>query len=257
MRPLLPLLLASAHAATDMMWLRNASGVATATFSATAGSYGSEPKLAAIKKNTSAWVEWRGKKKAVLALVETKEGEEGAALTAPIPATPPYLTKLFAYGYNKTTKQALLYGATAPAVTRPHDWFTLDETELPDGLNFLEITLRDPFMIGALPGEGVLGPPFPMSASPADQCPAGLAWHDGDACVIAVVRLNGTHLSAPHTITTYVSVDGAAAKVYSTAHTQGGVTVLKSYRHLLTDTFNRPHTAPAVCVHSAALSMLL
>ena len=222
---MLSLLLASASS-TEMLWLRNVSGVATATFSAVAGASGSETKLMAIKNAPFFYsaVEWKHTKTPLSMILNTK-GEEGVALTAPIPVKPPFLTKLIAIEFNATTEQALVYGANAPAVTRPYDWATLDETEM--GLGSLEITIRDPFMIGALPGEGVLGPPFPTSASPADQCPAGLAWHEGEACVVAVVRLNGTHLSKPHTITTYVSVDGAAAKNYSTAKTQGGVTVMK------------------------------
>ena len=85
---------------------------------------------------------------------------------------------------------------------------------------------------------GVLLPPFPLEASPANQCPLGAAWSEGDACVrhtrlkpqtsrpqvrpathtceprlgqvVAVVKFNGTLLTTPHNITTYVSTDGEA-----------------------------------------------
>ena len=85
---------------------------------------------------------------------------------------------------------------------------------------------------------GVLLPPFPLEASPANQCPLGAAWSEGDACVrrtrlkpqtsrpqvrpathtceprlgqvVAVVKFNGTLLTTSHNITTYVSVDGEA-----------------------------------------------
>ena len=110
-------------------------------------------------------VEWKHTKTPLSMILNTK-GEEGVALTAPIPVKPPFLTKLIAIEFNATTEQALVYGANAPAVTRPYDWATLDETEM--GLGSLEITIRDPFMIGALPGRGR---PWPHRFLPAPLRP--------------------------------------------------------------------------------------
>lgn len=125
----------------------------------------------------------------------------------------------------------LIYTASASEPTRPSDWIIED---IERGLSRhsepfarLEISLRDPFMSGALPGEGVLAPPLPASNTGADQCPPGVAWHDGDACVVAVVRFNGTILSEPVNITTYASVDGQAGTALRTTQTSGGVTILR------------------------------
>jgi len=113
--------------------------------------------------------------------------------------------------------------ASASAVQRPHDWFGVQKASNNTGL---EITLRDPFMVGAMPGEGVLGPPFPLETSPGNQCPLGQAWQDGDACVIAVVKLNGTLLGSNHTIHTYVANKGGAAQKVGEVEARGGVTVV-------------------------------
>lgn len=48
-----------------------------------------------------------------------------------------------------------------------------------------------PADVTAFDHPGVLLPPFPEAASPANQCPLGAAWSEGDACVRHRARTPG------------------------------------------------------------------
>ena len=187
------------------------------TFAEGAGSAEPLPLLQMVANKTSVITIEHGAHPVKLNLSATILGEEGAALEAPIHAEPPYMMRLTTnYGTFGPNKMQLVYTATAPSVTRPYDWQSIDAQagshcghsphpgtpHQGEGCG-LEITLRDPYMIGSSPGEGVLLPPFPEAASPANQCPLGAAWSEGDACVVGVVKFNGTLLTTPHNITTY------------------------------------------------------
>lgn len=225
------LLLASTLASPRLVWLKNSSGVAEVSFSSTPGAHAPASALVPLINSTALFVERSDGQKSLLLLtlksVSTPLGQADM-LTAPIPFVAPFLLKSTTIGHTVPGMPSALrlYYAFNSAVTRPHDWMALDAAEKDDGVGGLSITLRDPFMIGGIPGEGVLSPPFPAAASPADECPPGVSWHEGDACLIAVVRFNGTVLTDAHNITTYVS-DGGAGAVYRTLLTQGGVTVVR------------------------------
>ena len=232
LRPLLTALLfglADGH----FMWMRHARNrsngrTCIVTFAEGAGSAEPLQLLEMVANKTSVLTIEHGAHPVKLNLSFTILGEEGAALEAPIQATPPFMMRLTT-NYGAFGGMQLVYTATAPSVTRPYDWQSIDaQAGSHSGPHRgLEITLRDPYMIGSSPGEGVLLPPFPEVASPANQCPLGAAWSDGDACVVAVVKFNGTLLTAPHNITTYVSTDGEAGTQLHVAHTSGGLTVLR------------------------------
>ena len=243
---------ASAH----FMWMRHGPCTAPAkgtcaivTFAEAAGSAGPENLLDVVANKTSVWLE-DGGKRTPLKMAKEPDGEEGAQLTAPITTSPPYNLKLFT-DFGPFSEQRpppanapeLIYYGAAASVTRPSDWYGLDRAErkLHDDVSpaGLEISLRDPYMTGGLAGEGVLPltgnkwdghMPLPTSPSPADQCGPGKAWEDGFACVVAVVTFNGTLLATPHNITTYVSIDGAAAEPLHFSPNklaEGGVTILR------------------------------
>ena len=215
------------------MWMRHARNrshsTCIVTFAEGAGSAEPLPLLEIVANKTSVLTIEQGGHPVKLNLSLTTLGEEGAALEALIQAAPPFMMRLIT-NYGDFGGMQLVYTATAPVVTRPYDWQSLDAQSGshagPHGRG-LEITLRDPYMIGGSPGEGVLLPPFPEVASPANQCPMGAAWSEGDACMVAVVKPNGSLLTAPHNITTYVSTDGEAGTLLHVAQASGGVTVLR------------------------------
>ena len=231
---------ASAH----FMWMWNASGTCSVTFNEQAGVASPVTGPAGIDlvaDKTQVWVQGTaaGAKKQYIELGIEPLGEEGVMLAAAIPAVPPFAmelrTEFGIYGGGGSGGggggggghggKLLIYYSSAPSVQRPSDWFAVqDASPSTDGL---QITIRDANMLGGTAGEGVLGPPFPAEPSPADQCPPGIAWHEGEACVVAVVRFNGTLLTAPHNITTYVSENGNPAQTIRVAQTRGGVTVLR------------------------------
>ena len=219
-----------------LVWLRNASGIAEVTYTDFPATYGPKILLAPLVNSTIVAEEHEDGTKAFLSLSMQAIGETANAfLAAPIGTAPPYLIKLTTvYGLlpPPATSTLRVFYAFTTSVKRPHDWMALDAAEANDGLGGLSITLRDPFMIGALAGEGVLTPPFPAEPSPADECPSGVAWHEGDACLVAVVRFNGTVLADAHNITTYIETAGTGAdppsvRPYRTVTTRGGVTVVR------------------------------
>ena len=240
------LLLLGAGGEAHYMWMRNGcvhvgkectSPRAVITFAETAGSASGLELIDLVKNRTNVTVSsndghWSLNSQLEVGIV----GEEGADLTAPIPARAPFslqLTTTFGL-YPPGNPSLLIYTASASEPMRPSDWLAIDTYRThrgDDGQHGarLDISLRDPFMSSAVPGEGVVTPPLPMTASPADQCPPGVAWADDDACVVAVVRFNGTLLKVPHNITTYISIDGEAGTLLRTAETLGGLTVLRLY----------------------------
>ena len=219
-----------------IVWMTNGNGTARCnqhgnclcevTLSEAAGSLGPLDQLMSMRNQTSVRLDG-GKTPQNLTLTIKPGGEEGASLVAPINIPPPFdLNLVTNRGVSGGTLQ-MMY-ATAPALQRPLNWRQFD---LDGGLNVgLTITLRDPFMLGGLPGEGVLGgmsSNLPQEPSSADECPHGQAWERKEACVVAVVTFNGKVLAAKHNITTYVSIDGTAAREHSALLTSGGVTVVR------------------------------
>ena len=173
-RPLL-LSLLFGHADGHFMWMRHAQpdkapapATCIVTFAEGAGSAEPLPLLQMVANKTSVLTIEHGVHPVRLNLSVTILGEEGAALEAPIQAKPPYMMRLTTnYGVFGPNKMQLVYTATAPSVSRPYDWQSIDAQagshcglgapHLPhqgEGCG-LEITLRDPYMIGASPGEGV------------------------------------------------------------------------------------------------------
>eukprot|EP00937_MAST-01D_sp_MAST-1D-sp2_P000543 g543.t1 len=115
--------------------------------------------------------------------------------------------------------------ASCDAVDEPHAWVDVQGL----ATSPLEITLRDPYM--ALPN-GTLAPrPHAATArllqlaalSTADnQCPQGVATFEGDACVVAVARCNGTLLAGAN-ITTW----SADAELLNVSTSEYGVTIVR------------------------------
>jgi hypothetical protein len=64
-----------------------------------------------------------------------------------------------------------------------------------------EVTLRDPHMHfpNTMPNTTLGHGQRPSS----DQCPPGVAWYQGDACLVAVVRFNQSLFGLPVNLTTY------------------------------------------------------
>ena len=84
-------------------------------------------------------------------------------------------------------------------MTRPNDWFGVQ----PLARSMLEITLRDPWMKQAGHSEGEERALAGVGGSAGDQCPRGTPWYQGDACLIAVVRFNGTLQTSAMNITLF------------------------------------------------------
>ena len=164
----LALMMHTTSTAAQLMWMRNSSGILSVTYGEAPGAPESAALLHTVSNKTDVWMEVRGKR-TLLQLKKQPAGEEGAALVTTIAQEPPYMLKLTTVvGKPQAGAPFLIYRAFAPAVTRPEDWRGLDGFESSDGISGLEITLRDPFMIGGVPGEGVLSPPLPAAASPPD-----------------------------------------------------------------------------------------
>ena len=187
------LLLSALAALTEghYMWMRHAQQdnasmpECIVTFAEGAGSAEGLPLLEMVANKTSVLTEEHGAVPVRLNLSVTVLGEEGAALEAPIRAKPPYMMRLTTnFGFFEPLKMQLVYTATAPSVTRPYDWQAIDaqagsrcgggvkgdpvHSPHPGEGCGLEITLRDPYMLGASPGEGVLLPPFPETRAALD-----------------------------------------------------------------------------------------
>ena len=247
-RVLLLICAADAH----MMWLKDSclgepgctEPQATVTFAEAAGSAEGLPLLEKVRNNTHVYVQsassTRIGNRTSLKLSLNMLGEEGAELVASIPVSPPFVLELQTVfglfsvpGAPSGSAPLLVYTASASETTRPHDWLAIQRAMTspsprhPHRFNRLNIDLRDPFMTGAAPGEGVVAPPFPISTSAANQCPPGVSWHDGDACVVAVVMFKGTLLESPHNITIFKSEDGEAGTKISEVATSGGLTVVR------------------------------
>lgn len=238
----LVLLILVAGAKAHFIWLRDSclgqagcfSGRAVVTFAEAAGSAESPKLLKMVKNKTHVFVQnSHHSKRAELALTEEISGEEGAQLAASIPFSPPFsMTLSTVFGlFGPKNSSLLVYTASASEPTRPSDWLSIQRIDAhnarADVFARLSIDLRDPFMSGAVPGEGVLAPPLPVTNSNADECAPGVAWQDDDACVVAVVSFNGTILAAAVNISLYVSVDGQAGTHLRTVETRGGVTVVR------------------------------
>ena len=231
--------LASSSNAT-VMWLRVENGSAVATFSATAGGAGEEAPLAQVANKTDVYAEPATSAKppkspfAPLAMTTTPMGGGGFGLIHNLAVHPPFTLRLnCTSGLDPAKPERLLkYHASADAVMRPSGWAAVQSTSAAifgAHAHALSITLRDPYMSGALGGEGIaIGPPFPAAPSSADQCPPAQAWHDGDACVVAVVRFAGALLTAPVNISTFASTGpGGTGLEYKHALSAGGVTILR------------------------------
>ena len=127
------------HADCHFMWMRGRIGrqgafakapspaTCIVTFAEGAGSAEPLQRLQMVANKTSVLTIEHAAHPVKLNLSVTILGEEGAALKAPIMAEPPYMMRLTTnYGVFGPSKMQLVYTATAPSVTRPYDWQSID-----------------------------------------------------------------------------------------------------------------------------------
>ena len=127
------------HADCHFMWMRGRIGrqgafakapspaTCIVTFAEGAGSAEPLQLLQMVANKTSVLTIEHAAHPVKLNLSVTILGEEGAALEAPIMAEPPYMMRLTTnYGVFGPNKMQLVYTATAPSVTRPYDWQSID-----------------------------------------------------------------------------------------------------------------------------------
>jgi len=146
----------------------------------------------------------------------------GGELTTSFNSAPPFSLNLACtYGiFNEDPKKPvslLKYYSNAGVVTKPRDWFKVQDWNTQEGL---EVTIRDPWMKHAPEDYGQ----HLASSDPGDECKAGGGpEQDGEACVVAVIRFNGQLLRGNVSLTTYVA---NGTKLRTTTSTSG-VTILK------------------------------
>jgi len=202
---------------SHFIWLVTNEQTATLTFSETAGSPGPKMLLDMVANKSHLWAQTSKTTRSALRLREQTDSPEAAALVSALTLKPPYLLEAFCtFGiFGPHSNELLKYYANADAVTRPNDWFGVQDMSKAE----LEITLRDPWMIkspatafsSAVP-MAIMREIFPTrlhssgsDMPPGYQCPQGESTFKGDACVVAVVRFNGELISADCNVTTYAS----------------------------------------------------
>ena len=109
----------------------------------------------------------------------------------------------------------LKYYASAPVAPRPSDWVMVQDALQ----NEFEVTLRDPYVRDA--GGEFVG--VNVRGGPGDQCPFGDPTVEGDACVVAVVRLYGATPGQVN-VTTF---DEAGAELRTSTTNADGVLVVR------------------------------
>jgi len=143
-------------------------------------------------------------------------------LTTSFDSAPPFRFNLACtfgvFGEDPSKPKSLLkYSSNADMVTKPNDWFPVQDWNTQGGL---DVTIRDPWMKQSR-GEYGLGL---ASIDPGDECKqGGGSLQDGEACVVAVIRFNGELLAANVSLTTFF---GNGTKLRTTFSTSG-VTILK------------------------------
>jgi len=160
--------------------------------------------------------------KATLQLSAKNSSDGGGELTTVFDSAPPFSLNLACtFGiFNEDPAKPvslLKYNSNADMVTRPRDWFQVQDWNTQEGL---EVTIRDPWMKRPAEEYG-LGV---ASGDPGDECQAGGgAVQDGEACVVAVIRFNGQLLTSNASLTTFVANGTKLRTTFSTS----GVTILK------------------------------
>jgi hypothetical protein len=146
----------------------------------------------------------------------------GGELTTSINAAPPFSFNLACiFGiFDEDPKKPvslLKYYSNADMVTKPNDWFQVQDWNKQEGL---EVTIRDPWMKRSAAEYGV----HSVSGDPGDECkPHAGPEQDGQACVVAVIRFNGQLLTGNISLTTYIA---NGTKLRTTVSTSG-VTILR------------------------------
>lgn len=206
------------------LWLNEGSNDdVVVTFGETAGSPGPWMFLSMIADKTSV-SSCDGKGKSNVTLVANKTWPGGALhskLVGRVQATPPFSLRLAATFGLFHGGSLLQYWSSADVVTKPNDWFQVQDWAPQTGL---EITIRDPWSNrSTLPTlDGIVEQSRLKNIG--DECaPHQGPMQDGAACVVAVVRFNGELLDAAATVETFTA---AGAKLNST-QAQGGVVILK------------------------------
>lgn len=202
------------------VWLRESlDSNAVITFNEKAGVPGPAFLLSMVanKINLSTHDEAGGQQALALSTLNTTGGS--AELVAHLNVQRPFSLELaatFGIWPPGAAKPSLLkYYANSNMVTKPNDWFLVQDWS---GQTGLEITIRDPWMNSSLVdlGAGARGN--------GDECkPHGGPTQDGAACVVSVIRFNGELLAADVNLTTFTS---SGAKLNAT-HSPDGVTILK------------------------------
>ena len=155
----------------------------------------------------------------------TRVEHDKATIDASLPSTasaPLALESFVNYGLfsesDPENPSLLQYYTTAPVITTPNDWFSVQDLLT----NTLEITLRDPYMTKeSKRGMEAIG--ISAQSNNGDQCPPGQESVEGDACVVAVVRFK-QQLIKGLTVSTF---DSKGEKLSSDVPCDDGVVILR------------------------------
>lgn len=215
----LVLLLLFNTASGHYLWLKeNASHDASVTFGEAAGVPSAGIFLKMVSGKISLTSRDAGGQQNI-SLSTENSGFLHSQLIGHVAATPPFCLRLSAT-FGIFHGSLLRYWSAADVVTKPNDWFTIQEWAPQRGL---EITIRDPWMNHS---SNLLGERIKKSllADPGDECkPHQGPFQDGAACVVAVIRFNGELLEAGVKVETFI---GSGTKLNKTL-SQSGVTILK------------------------------
>ena len=139
-----------------------------------------------------------------------RDGSKGSIRgSLPPDLAPPYAMESFVpYGiFTESGPTSLLqYYTSASEVSTPNDWFAVQD----DLKNLFEVTLRDPYM--KADGTGVGSKVSSFAFVDDGGCPNGSRSKDGMACVVAVVRFDGSPSTVPLNVTVFDS-EGSALGV--------------------------------------------
>jgi hypothetical protein len=212
-------------AAGHYLWLKeNLEGDAVVTFGEAPGVPGPWAFLSMVADKTSlSSHDVRGQQNVTLSANKTwPAGAMHSELSGHIAATPPFSLRLAATFGIFHGGSLLQYWSSADVVTKPNDWFAVQDWAPQRGL---EITIRDPWMnrSSLSRADDAIAERLKLM-DPGDECRAhGGPMQDGAACVLAVIRFNGQLIGADLAVDTYTA---QGAKL-NTTHSQSGVTILK------------------------------
>ena len=185
------------------MWLRRQDDSAVITFGELAGTAGPSFLLSLVADKTRLFVRAAGGNRTELDLFTRSVGKADAELVASIPAElkAPYLMEaMCVYGsFGPNRDELLKYYSNADSVTTQNDWFGIQDTAESE----LDITLRDPWM--SSPAAAASTEPSTEPFPPGYQCPQGSSTYLGDACVIVVVRFQGSLIESACNVSIFSS----------------------------------------------------